>query len=168
MIIINIIYLQNFPSSVLLYPNGYYGIVEKTLFNVTLTGYAEPIFNWPIVIHAVFFVVTVFNLVYALKGEQLQAKLLTEVMVYNAVITMLLVISSAVYIFFIPDIINGIIEHKFFMTVIPRQSNDIINVYNLSFLLLFIYIIINVVALSRTKVKKVVKKEVFNEGELFL
>jgi hypothetical protein len=168
--IINVIYLGEYPVSETLFPSGFNGLVEKDLFNVTLTNYNGEltIFNWPLVIHAAFLLISVLNLVLVFKGEPLKKKLISEVMVYNVLIAFMLVVSSALFIFFIPDAINGVIDNGFIMTKFPRQANELVNAYNLSFVLLTVYAVLNFTILTMTKEKKVVKKEEFNEGELFL
>lgn len=170
MAIITFIYLNRFPSNLEMYPYGYNGVVEKTLFNVTLTNLSETIviFNWPLIIHFGFFVLTILNVVNILRGEQLEKKIISEVMVYNAVLAFVLVLSSGLFIFFIPEIINGVIDHGYFLTKMPRQMNDIINVYNLSYVVYTIYFLLNAYALYVTAEKKVTNDEEFNEGELFL
>ena len=170
MLIVNSVYLSSFPVDSLLYPYGFNGIVEKTFFTITLINYSGTmeIFNWPLIIHFTFFVLSGFNVYLVLRGEQLKKKLLTEVMVYNVVIALLLVLSSLLFHYLVPDIINGVIENGFFMTKIPRQIDDVVNVYNLSNLLLTVYFVLNLFALIKTGEKKVVQDQDFNEGELFL
>lgn len=169
-LIVNLIFIWGFPIDSTQFPYGFNGTVEKTLFEVTfinMSGNVE-VFNWPLIIHFGFFIVTVLTAALALTGEQLKKKKISEFMVYNVIISLLLVISSLVFMFLIPDTINGVIKNGIIFTKMPIRTDDIATVFNLSFVLIIIYIGMNIYVLSSTAETKVLVDEDFNEGELLL
>ena len=149
---------------------GYYGIINSNIFKAKFTALEidTVVINTPLIGGAIFLLFNGFMLFYSIRGEELKHKFINEIIVYNVVIALLLVISSIVYMILIPDIVNGFIENNIIMTKIPRQADQIINVYNFNFVLLIVYSLLNMYTLFKTAEKKLPNDTEFEEGELLL
>lgn len=168
--VVNILFINDLPVQIELFPNGFFGTIEKTLFNIAFISESAviEIFNLPMILHLVFLVLSIGVLAFALIGKALEQKVFVEVLLYNVIISLALVIGNAVFVYLIPDVVNGTLVNGLFITTMPKQAADVVNVYNLSFILLAFYFVLNGAMLIKTREQRVIKKEEFNEGELFL
>ena len=144
------------------FPEGLNGTVSTTIFEVKLTSGEQflKIFNWPLVFTLSVFVLNILVLVKALIGKQLEQQLLTETLVYNVVLSFLMVASTIIFMLLIPESVNGLIQHRVFRTKFYTMTDEFTNVYNFNYIIMGIYVIYNYIVLRITKeVKVVVEKE---------
>lgn len=140
------------------FPVGMNGTASATILQVDLTSGGEvvSIFNWPLVFAFAVLILNVLILVKAMIGTPLDKQIITETLVYNVVLSLLMVASTIIFMLLIPETINGYIEHKIFRTKIFTQSEDFTSVFNFSYVIMGIYVIYNYVVLRITKEAKVV------------
>lgn len=167
--IVVVVFLQSLPVGET-YQNGFFGGVEKTVITVVFegSGYVEAT-NYPLVVAVGLFLITLITAFYCNMNGGLQKKMISEAMVYNVVITLLIVASTLLFVYMIPESVNGVVDNGFFFTKFPRLTDDVVVAYNLSYLLSVIYIVLNGLTLIITKEKqRPSKEEEYNEGDLFL
>jgi hypothetical protein len=81
----------------------------------------------------------------------------------------MLVVSTLVYMYLIPDIVNGVIAHKFLWTEMPRVTDDVVKVFNFGYVISIIYIVLNFGLLYHKRERKFQQKEqVFENEDLLL
>jgi len=96
-------YFDNFPDSM-------YGPVEKGLFSLDFSvafGENTIVANLPFVFFIVFFIYNLGMLIYTQTGDKMEANNITASMFYNTILSVLLIVTQLVFVYMIPDSING-------------------------------------------------------------
>ena len=137
------------------------GEITTSLFqykfeNIVLT---IDVLNTPLIMYIAFTILTIVVAVYGLKKEPVKQKLVQDLLVYNGIISILLIVSNIVYMILFPDTVSGILEHNLFLTRVPVQGGSIVNVFNFTYLFMLVYIILNLVVLLQTKEKTFKEKK---------
>ena len=148
-----LLYVSNFTGLV-------NGLVEKTLFNITIQNYFGdvPIPNLPLY---VFVLLLVFNIpVYILLGrsEDITKQPLKEVSLMNTIFTIVLVLGQLLFILLVPEAINVEVADQFIMVDMPRTVFESVKVINLNYLVSLLYIGYNIYVIVKTN-DKVEKKD---------
>jgi hypothetical protein len=164
-------FLGTFPSDATDYPYGFNGTTEVNLWKAVFSNYAGDIeiLNVPLIVSGVFLLVTVLVVVYAFKGDKLKDQAYGELLIYDTILALMLVVSTLVYMYLIPDIVNGVIAHKFLWTEMPRVTDDVVKVFNFGYVISIIYIVLNFGLLYHKRERKFQQKEqVFENEDLLL
>lgn len=166
-------YVNNFTKCTLNFSQTvgeFYGNVSKTPLNVTLSVYMDElvIFN---TIGLVSLIVLVLNTVFMIvigKTDDVEAKLLKEGYQVNFILSLIMFLGSILFIFMIPDKINGAIVNNFIFVKMPVMSGDIAYVINLLYIGVILYTVYNAVVFFKTlpESKTVVDEELY-EKEFF-
>ncbi len=143
------------------FPKEMYGTVSTTIFQTVLTYNGEDyvINNLPLYVVTFFFVFNGLLLIYALVGEKVQKSLLVEASLYNVILSFFMVVSAILFTIFLPEMINGLINHGIFVSHFHIRTDEIKNVYNFNYALLFIFFGWNVFVLNKTKDPSVIEEE---------
>lgn len=154
-IIVNM-FLNGFPVDPVNYQYGFNGTIESNLWEVSFISHFETISvqNYPLIVSGVLLLINGLVTFYAFRNGGTEAKIISETMMYNTVITLIMTISSLLMMLLIPEVINGVIENSFFMTKIPIMQDEIATIYNPQYFLSVVYIILNIFVLFYTKEKK--------------
>lgn len=138
-----------------------YGTITSSIFNYTFENAFLLIeaLNIPLIMYFAFALLSGFVAALALKEKPVEKKLYQEVVVYNVIIAVLLVVSSIVFMILIPDGINGVLENGFFMSKFEIQRDEFQNAFNFTYIFMVIYIGLNVTVLQLTKEKKFIQKK---------
>jgi len=157
-----LMYLQSqFLKSLEYLPSSNYGEITVSLFRYrfeNLDIYINSI-NIPLMMFIAFTFLSGFVAYLALKEEPIRNKLLKEVVIYNVVISVLLIVSSIVFMLLVPERVNGAINVGFFMTQFEVQRGDFQNAFDFTRLFMVVYIVLNATALYLTKEKKFKEKK---------
>lgn len=138
-----IMYFNNLPELM-------YGPVEKGLFNIDFSiGYGENIIvaNLPLVFFTVFFLYNLGMLIYTQTGDKMEANIITESMFYNTILSFLLIVAQLVFVYMVPESINGAIYIGLFQYEFV-ELNDLSTVgINFGYILALIYTFYNIFVL---------------------
>lgn len=130
----------------------FYGNVDKTLMNVTLSIYGDElvVFN---IISIVALIVLVFNIVFAIaigNTSSIEQKLLKDVFQVNIIVSMVVFLGTLLFIFMIPEKINGSIESFFIFVKMPILNSQSVYVINLMYAGSIFYIVYNFFVFVKT------------------
>ena len=147
---------------------AFHGTVEKALMNVTLVVYGADkiIFNTFGLFVLIVLAINLVILILFRNTDEIEDKELKTIHQYNFIVTLLMLVAQALFIFLIPETINGQIKDLFLVVQMPVLSDSISNVVNLNYVLTLFYIGYNIYVLAKTAPEKVVVEEDFDE-ELF-
>ena len=132
------LYLEKFPELM-------FGDITKSLFSLEFSisyGVTEQVINSALIVFVCIFLVNLGVLIYSWTGEKIEG-LLAEAVFYNVIITLLIVISHIAYNIQIPLNVNGEISHSLFNSNFFALSDVKVIVFNLSYLLITIYLVYN-------------------------
>ena len=125
---------------------SFYGLVSKTLFQVTIDGFIDiTIFNTPLIIFAMLLVVNIIVMVRLGSVEEVEHKVLREVVAYNTLLTIMLVIGQVVFFLLIPERITGEIVNLFYAIKVPVKMDQFVYVINVNYILTITYVVYNIV-----------------------
>ena len=138
-----------------------YGSISSNIFKYNFENAFLTIdaFNIPLIMYLSFALLSGFVAVLAYREKPVEKKLFQEVVVYNVIISILLIVSSIVFMVLIPDTVNGALENGFIMSKFEVQRGEFQNAFNFTYLFMTIYVILNFVVLKITKEKKFVEKK---------
>ena len=94
-------------------PKVMYGAVEKGMLNLDFSvglGVNVVVLNLPLIFFTVFFFYNLGMLIYTQTGDKMEANNITESMFYNTILSFLLVVSQFVFVYMVPESINGVID----------------------------------------------------------
>jgi len=154
------LYLEKFPESM-------FGDIIKSLFSLDFNiGYqvSDIVINSALIVFICIFLVNIGVLIYSLTGEKVKG-LLAEAVFYNTIITLLIVISHIAYNIQIPINVNGEIIHSIFHSTFFVLSDVKVIAFNLSYLLITIYLFYNVYVIYKLIPKKIKNEEIEKEIE---
>lgn len=167
-----LMYMQGqFLKSLEFMPLSNFGPISTSIFKYQFgfAGNTIEVLNVPLFMFIAFALLSGFVAYLTLREKPIEKKLLREVVVYNVLLSILLILSSIVFMLLIPNTVNGAIESGFLMTKFEVQRNEFQNAFNFTWLFMTIYVVLNVVALYSTKEKKFKeKKENIEEDSEFL
>jgi hypothetical protein len=154
-------FLLNLPN----FEAGNYGDMTVSIFQLEFVNYFDQVsvLNTPLIGFIGFLVLSILVAVYALKDQRVKQKQIQDVLIYNVVIVLMLIIASIVYMIMIPERVNGSIEHKFFVSLFEIQRDNFVTVYNFVYTLLLAYILLNLEMLRETKEKVFKEKKQVEE-----
>jgi hypothetical protein len=133
--IILFMYFNNLPELM-------YGPVEKGMFNLDFSVGFEMniiVFNLPLIFFTLLFLYNLGMLIYTQTGNKMEANNVTESMFYNTILSFLLIVSQFVFVYMVPDSINGIIEVGLFQYEFVELSDLSTKGINFGYILATIY-----------------------------
>jgi len=118
------------------------GIVDKNLFAITVENFFEDLenFNTPII---VFFIFLLFNVAFYLllgRSDEVTQKELKEVALFNALLTLVMVLGQVLFVIQIPDQIQGLVADKLIFVEMPYTASQMVRVFNINYVMSLIYI----------------------------
>lgn len=143
------VYLERFPELM-------NGDITKKLFSLEFnTGYGayETVFNTALIVFILIFAINLGVLVYSLLGEKSEG-LIAEAVFYNTIITFLIVIAHIAFYIQIPTTVNGEITNGIFNTSFYVLADEVVKVFNFSYLLITVYLFYNVFVIYRSMPEK--------------
>jgi hypothetical protein len=147
-----------------LYTQELYVMVNKSFFIVELDNYFNTIkvFNSPIIAYFLLLILNAVMVIYSKKLET-QKQPLKEVSVMNLTFTILLIIGQIFFVLMIPDTINGVPKDNVFFTLFPKKADSLVYAVNITYLVAFIYLVYNLIVVTKTAEPK--EKEVIDSVE---
>lgn len=134
-----------------------YGGVSVTLLQITVHNVFGDTYitNLPLISFMIFFVFNLLVFMFYSRKSEVDNPLLTEVVIINIALSLVLVAGQIVYIYMIPDSINGFVVERFIFTEFPITSDNIVRAFNVTYLLSVGYTIYNMYVLLKTMPPKV-------------
>ncbi len=143
------LYLEKFPDFI-------NGDVTKKLFNLKITiGYEDyvEVFNSALIVFLVIFGINLGVLIYSILGEKIEG-LFAEAVFYNTIIAFLIVIAHIAFYLQVPANGNGEITMGILNTSFYILTNEVVKVFNFSYLLITIYLFYNVYVIYKSMPEK--------------
>lgn len=148
-------YVGNYTNIILSFnqiAGEFYGSVDKTLMNVTLSIYGDElvVFN---VISIVTAIVLVLNIVFAIvigKTDTVESKWLKDVFQINILVSLIVFLGTLLFIFLIPEKINGEIISYFLYVKMPILNSESVYIVNLMYLGSTFYVVYNFIVFFKT------------------
>lgn len=148
-------YVGNYTNIILSFnqiAGEFYGNVDKTLMNVTLSIYGDElvVFN---IISIVAAIVLVLNIIFAIvigKTDSVESKLLKDVFQINILVSLVIFLGTLLFIFLIPEKINGEIINYFAFVKMPILNSESRYIVNLMYLGSTFYVIYNFFVFVKT------------------
>lgn len=131
-------------------PDFMYGPVEKGLFSIKFdleSGVSKTVVNLPLIFFTVFFIYNLGMLIYTQIGEKMEASIITASMFYNTILCFLLIVSQFVFVYMVPDSINGLIDIGLFQYEFVELSDLSAKGINFGYIIAIIYTFYNIVIL---------------------
>lgn len=123
-------------------PEFMYGPVEKGImtldFNIGAAGNTI-VFNYPLIFFIVFFLYNLGMFIYTQTGDKMQANNIVASMFYNAILSFLLIVSQFVFVYMVPDTVNGFINVGLFQYEFVELSDLSTIGINFGYILAIIY-----------------------------
>lgn len=126
------------------FPTSFNGLVEKNLFVISIENYEGiiNILNAPLFVFVSLFLLNIYLLI-RVKDTNVENKYLQNVMFYNIMILLMLIVGHLVFYFSVPDVINGEVANKFLYVRFQLRSNEFQDVINVNYVLSGIFLIYN-------------------------
>ena len=129
------------------FPNVFNGTIEKNIFGIVLNNsFIEPIFilNTPLIIFLSFFLLNLFFIFRVGNVDEVENKWLREVLSYNILLTVMMVIGQILFVIMLPEGIQGEVADKFLWIEMDIQYDVSVNVINVNYVLTLVLIIYNI------------------------
>jgi len=137
-------YFNNFPELM-------YGPVVKGVFDldfrVDFGSVTMIVANIPLVFFLVIFLYNLGMLIYTQTGDKMEANNITASMFYNTILSFLLIVAQLVFVYMVPESINGAIHIGLFQYEFVELNDLTITGINFVYILAIIYTFYNIFVL---------------------
>ncbi len=130
-----LLYFNNIPELM-------HGSVEKGIFSLDFNveiGVNVVVINLPLIFFTLFFLYNLGMLIYTQTGDKVETNIIIESMFYNTILSFLLIVTHLVFIYMIPDAINGAINIGLFKYEFVELSDLSTTGINFGYILASIY-----------------------------
>jgi hypothetical protein len=129
------------------FPPQFNGTVEKSIFAITLNNsFVGPkfILNSPLIVFISFLLLNIYFIFRIGSTEEVENKWLKEVLFYNIILTIMMIMGQVLFTIMVPETIQGEITDHFLYLSMPKLNNVVIQVINVNYLITIIMIIYNI------------------------
>ncbi len=130
----------------------FYGTIDKGITNITLEVYMNDlaIFNSIGLVTLIVLVLNVIFMVAIGNTDKVEHKLLRDVFQINFIVSLVMFLGSVLFIFMIPDKVNGAITGHFIFVKMPVMSDETRYVVNVLYVAAIFYSVYNFLVLFKT------------------
>ena len=123
------------------FPEGFNGLVSKSIFVLKLDTLGQTLYvtNYLIIILSTLFLLNLLMMFRIGNTEEVEYKFLRNVVFYNTVLSLMLIVSQMVFYFMIPEAINGWIISNIFSVSFEVRTNFTVHALNFNFILAILY-----------------------------
>ena len=131
-------------------PEIMYGPIEKGLFNIDFNveyGVNVIVFNLPLIFFTLFFLYNLGMLIFIQVGKKVEANATCESVFYITILSFLLIVSQLVFVYMVPENINGAIQIGLFQYEFVELNDLSTTGINFGYILATIYTLYSVFVL---------------------
>jgi hypothetical protein len=147
------------------FPPQFNGTVEKNIFAITLNNsFVGPklILNSPLIVFISFLLLNIYFVFRIGNTEEVKNKWLKEVLFYNIILTIMMIMGQVLFAIMVPETIQGAITDHFVYLSMPMLNDSVVQVINVNYVMTIAMIIYNILVAWKSALpkEKVVQEEI--------
>ena len=132
------VYLGSFPAS-------FYGTIDADLYAITFDNIVGGIIvkNVLLIVYLLMLIIHICFIVISKRFKSDEYHRLYDALWVNLLVVALLVATQIIFIYTMPDVVNGEIALGWIQLYVPKLTDDVKSVFHIGLLLTFMYVVYN-------------------------